>query len=34
MSKWVSRKAVLSSASTAMVLAALAAVTGAGMKWW
>ena len=34
MSKWVSRKAVLSSASSAAVLAALAAVVGAGFKWW
>jgi hypothetical protein len=34
MSKWVSRKAVLSSATTATVLAALAAVVGAGSKWW
>ncbi len=34
MSKWVSRKAVLTSASSAMVLAALAAVAGAGSKWW
>ena len=34
MSKWVSRQAVISAATSATVLAALAAVAGAGYKWW